>query len=174
MFTPLQELNFTSQLNVDFPLPVGWRTVMVIGHTKQNIDTFIPQVRLSVDGGVSFRSGIDYTQAHRNRNPVDGSVNVGASGAGAVTQVVGSGLFMALGAAVNEIANFWLTFHTFREAGLRTVCTCTTQLFNPAGVPVRSALAGSILTAEANDFARLTTIGPAVLTGAATLFGISR
>ena len=174
MFTPLQELTFTSQLNVDFPLPIGWRTVMVIGHTKQNLDIFIPQVRLSVDGGVSFRSGIDYTQAHRARNPVDGSSDVGASGAGAVVQVVASGLLFALGASVNEIANFWLTFHTFRESGLRTVCTCTTQNFSPAGVPVRAALGGSNLTAEDNDFARLTTIGPAVLTGAATLFGISR
>ena len=121
MFTPLQELSFTSQLNVDFPLPVGWRTVMLIGHTTQDTDDFIPQVRLSVDGGLTFRSGLDYTQAHRNRNPVDGSGDVGASAAGAVTQVVGSGIFFALGAAVGEIANFWLTFHTFREAGLRTV-----------------------------------------------------
>lgn len=174
MFTPLQELNFTSILNVDFPLPVGWRTVMLIGHTKQDLDMFIPQVRLSIDGGVSFRSGLDYTQAHRNRNVVNGSGDIGASGAGAVTQVVGSGTFFALGAAVNEIANFWLTFHTFREPGLRTVCTCTTQLFNAAGVPVRSALAGSILVAENNDFARLTTVTTALLTGAATLFGIAR
>lgn len=174
MFTPLQELTFTSQLNVDFPLPVGWRTVMVIGHTTQNLDSFIPQVRLSNDGGVSFRSGLDYTVAIRTRNPVDGDGDVGASGAGAVIQLTGSGILFALGAAVNEIDNFWLTFHVFRQAGLRTVATMISQHFNEAGVPVRSSAAGSNLTAEDNDFARLTTIGPAVLTGAATLFGISR
>ena len=174
MFTPLQELTFTSQLNVDFPLPVGWRTVMVIGHTKQDLDNFIPQVRLSNDGGVTFRSGLDYTLALRVRNPVDGDGNTGASGSGNVIQLTGSGLFFSLGAAVNEIVNFWLTFHTFREAGLRTVATIHSQHFNLAGVPVRTQGGGSNLTAEDNDFARLTTVSTALLTGAATLFGMAR
>ena len=151
-----------AQVDIDL---AGFESVEIIGWVKPATDNVTLAVRLSNNGGASFRSGgSDYVWINRNSSITQ--TYTGGDAADSEGEVVGT-----IGNASGEFVSFTMKIVGLASSGVRTFMTTQFMTINFNGTHFFGTAGMIVTTEEVNDYLRLFFSSGNIASGRIAVYG---